>query len=157
MRIAATGVGILLLAACGSAGNNVQAQANGAALTPPPAPSPAPDGGIISREGANQAAPGSRTADASLPIPGPAELTAPLVGRWGRLNSCAETMEFAADGRVTIPDGRGGSPQWRVSTPGRLELIENGRSQTGGFEIRDDGRTLRLTNPNGRAIDFIRC
>lgn len=159
MRIAITGVGMMLLAACGSAANNVQAQANGAGLTPStaPAPAPAPGGGIVSPDGANQAAPRPQPAAADSPIPGPVELSGPLVGRWGRMNSCAQTMEFFADGRVSIPDGAAGTPQWRVPVPGQLDLIENGRAQAGRFEIRDSGRTLRLLHPSGRAIDFIRC
>ncbi len=157
MRIATIGFGALLLAGCGAGANNSQTQANGAVATPAPAPASAPDGGIVSAESANRVAPAPVPVDASAPIPGAPELSGPLVGRWGRLNSCAETMEFFADGRVNIPDGRGGSPTWRVPAPGRLELIENGRGQTGGFELRDNGRTLRLTNPNGRGIDFIRC
>ncbi len=151
--------GALLLAGCGASDNPGPAPAKDAAptATPDPAPGASGGGGIMSPHASDYAPSRSQPFDASLPIPGPPELSGALVGRWGRQNSCAETMQFFADGRLTIPDGRAGTPQWRVSTPGRLELIENGSSQTGNFELRDAGRTLRLINPSGRATDFIRC
>ncbi len=149
MRFATMGIG-LLLAGCGAGANNSATPANAGVSDS------APDSAAPASPATNLAAPaasadGNPVAEAA---PGSAD---GLVGRWGRQGNCAQTMEFFADGRVTIPDGRTGVVRWRVTGPGRLELSENGRGQTGGFEVREGGQQLRLTNPDGRVTDLTRC
>lgn len=84
------------------------------------------------------------------------DLRSQLIGRWGRNNSCAESMEFRADGGISIPTPNF-PPQARWNLQGNTIILAapgEGEQPLGSAVIA--GNNLELTR-NGQKTTLIRC
>jgi hypothetical protein len=113
---------------------------------------------------------GMGTGGMSTPAPAPdmnmsgntavgGDMRSQIVGRWGKNASCGESMEFRADGGLSIP-GTALPPQVRWEVRGNSIVLSGpgGVSQPiGTFSMGAGGSTMQLTTATGETTNLTRC
>jgi hypothetical protein len=136
----------LSLSACGGSNTN-----NGAANT---------SGNLSTNSTGSMSGPAPAPAPMAANSTGTAatgDLRSQLVGRWGRNGSCAESMEFRADGGISIPRTTM-PPQVRWDVQGNQIVFSapGEASQPLGTAVVT-GTSLQLTTPTGQTTTLNRC